>query len=169
MVCFNAGLQNFTDATQVMREDLCNCRTYVYPKDMSSLKRYFLIFFALLGFSIIFLGPLIQIYLAQPMINLMLGESGIITPDSGCFNPKLENQTCPAEVNVDYYFWNITNYEKVCITKLVHNITLDSKGGYRLSRPEYFIKRIFSYIATVALWRRTATCSRSWTIQFQNV
>lgn len=54
-------------------------------------------------------GPLGEEFLVQPLVTLLLAESSTVKPDTACFNHRLSNQTCPDDVAVEYYFWNITN------------------------------------------------------------
>lgn len=53
------------------------------------------------------------LFVADPMIQLMLLDSQVILPTSDCYNPLLPNQTCSTDVNVAYYFWNLTNEDEV--------------------------------------------------------
>lgn len=84
-------------------------RTYFFPGDRSSLKRYLLIYFAVVGVFMCVFGPLGQEVVVHPLITLLLAESNTVTPDISCFNHRLANQTCPDDVSLEYYFWNITN------------------------------------------------------------
>ena len=36
-------------------------------------------------------------------------DAATVTPDTACYDPRLLNQTCPDDVTVEYYLWNITN------------------------------------------------------------
>lgn len=50
-----------------------------------------------------------EVFLVQPIITLLLDQTLIVTPDTKCFDHRLRNQTCPDDVLVEYFFWNITN------------------------------------------------------------
>lgn len=84
-------------------------RTYLYPSDITSTKRYFLLLFAIWGGFIWWLGPVLGLFVVDPMIQLMLLDYSVITPATQCFDHRLPNQTCDTDVMVDYYFWNMTN------------------------------------------------------------
>jgi hypothetical protein len=53
------------------------------------------------------------IFVVDPLLQLMLLEGAVITPDVQCFDFRLESQVCDADIFVDYYFWNITNADQV--------------------------------------------------------
>ena len=103
--------------------DFCHRRrTYIYPADISSGRRYLYLLLAVLGGFLWWLGPVMGLFVADPMIQLMLLNSQVILPTSDCYNPLLPNQTCSTDVNVAYYFWNLTNEVEVrgrvnCICK----------------------------------------------------
>lgn len=59
------------------------------------------------------LGPVLGIFIVDPVLQLMLMEGSVITPDSNCFDHRLAEQVCDSDVFVDYYFWNLTNKEEV--------------------------------------------------------
>ena len=82
---------------------------YVYPGDRTSKRRFWLIYFFVTGVLMFVGGPCAEIFLVQPLISLLLQDSATITPDTGCFNHRLANQTCADDVVVEYYFWNVTN------------------------------------------------------------
>lgn len=86
---------------------------------MWSFKRYFQLVFAIWGLLLVVLGPLSQVFIVQPLVNLLLFENGVVTPNYPCFDPRKISQTCDQDVNIDYYFWNITNKDEVC-TLLFH-------------------------------------------------
>ena len=86
-------------------------RSYVYPPDKNSQKRFWLIYFCLTGVLMFIGGPVLEIFLVQPLITLLLQEAATITPDTACFDPRRANQTCPDDVLVEYYFWNMSNAE----------------------------------------------------------
>ena len=54
-------------------------------------------------------GPLAEVFLVHPMVTLLLEDSNIISPDTPCYDHRVSNQTCPDDVMVEYYFWNMTN------------------------------------------------------------
>lgn len=82
---------------------------YVYPGDRTSKRRFWLIYFFVTGVLMFVGGPCAEIFLVQPLISLLLQDTATITPDTGCFNHRLANQTCADDVVVEYYFWNMTN------------------------------------------------------------
>ena len=84
-------------------------QSYVYPGDKKSQKRFWLFYFFITGVLMFVGGPILEIFLVQPLISLLLQEAATITPDTGCFNHRLMNQTCSDDVIVEYYFWNMTN------------------------------------------------------------
>lgn len=92
---------------------LLAARTYLYPKDITSGRRYLLLLTAFTGAFIWWLGPVLGLFLVDPMIQLMLLDASVITPATQCFDHRLANQTCNNDVMVDYYFWNITNADAV--------------------------------------------------------
>lgn len=83
--------------------------TYVYPGDRTSKRRFWLVYFFVTGVLMFVGGPCAEIFLVQPLISLLLQDTATITPDTRCFNHRLESQTCPDDVVVEYYFWNVTN------------------------------------------------------------
>ena len=91
---------------------LLSCRSYFFPKDRSSLKRYLLIYFAIMGAFMCIFGPLGEEFVVHPLITLLLAESSTVTPDTPCFDHRVANQTCPDAVALEYYFWNITNSDE---------------------------------------------------------
>jgi len=101
-------------------------RTYLYPPDVSSLKKYFILVFLISGALMFFLGPLAQVFVVEPLVTLLLSDASMVTPDKACYNPRLANQTCEDEVHVDYYFWNITNRDEVRCSKYIFTCTCAS-------------------------------------------
>jgi hypothetical protein len=59
------------------------------------------------------LGPVLNVFVVDPLMKLVLLEGQVITPAVDCFDPRLANQTCDSDVMVDYYFYNITNEAEV--------------------------------------------------------
>lgn len=59
------------------------------------------------------MGPVLSVFVVDPLLKLLLLEGQVITPAIDCFDPRLGNQTCDSDVMVDYYFYNITNEAEV--------------------------------------------------------
>ena len=59
------------------------------------------------------MGPVLSVFVVDPLLKLLLLEGQVITPAVDCFDPRLGNQTCDSDVMVDYYFYNITNEAEV--------------------------------------------------------
>lgn len=88
-------------------------RTYLYKADASSRKRFFLLFTAVCGSFMWWLGPVFGIFIVDPLITLTLLDQQVVTVESNCFDSRLANQTCDSDVFVEYYFYNITNQDEV--------------------------------------------------------
>ena len=88
-------------------------RTYLYKDDVISRKRYILFFMTVVGAFIWWLGPVLGLFLVDPLVQLLLLDVQVITPTTNCMDHRLANQTCDSDVMVDYYFYNITNKDEV--------------------------------------------------------
>lgn len=60
------------------------------------------------------------ILVVDPMIQLILDDGSAVTPEMECFDYRLPHQTCKNKVNVDYFFYNLTNKDEVSLHKLIH-------------------------------------------------
>ncbi|PRW44956.1 croquemort-like mating [Chlorella sorokiniana] len=81
--------------------------SYLVPGEARSWRRYWLTFAVVAAAFLWWLGPLMGIFLVDPMIQLM-----IITPRTDCYNYKLPFQVCEdAGIINSYYLYEITNQE----------------------------------------------------------
>lgn len=89
------------------------CRTYIYPDDITSGRRYLMLVLGIVGSFLWWLGPSIGILVADPMIQLILDDASTVTPETECFDHRLTHQTCKTQIHVEYYFYNLTNKNEV--------------------------------------------------------
>lgn len=66
-----------------------------------------------MGFFAWWLGPVLSVFVVDPLLNLLLLEGQVISPAVDCFDHRLANQTCENDVMIDYFFYNITNEAEV--------------------------------------------------------
>jgi hypothetical protein len=87
-------------------------RTYLYPGDVTSRRRFALLALVVAGGLATWLGPTLGLLVVDPLIWLGLAEQAVLTADSDCLDPRVAAsvaQPCAADVHVDYFFWNLTN------------------------------------------------------------
>jgi hypothetical protein len=86
----------------------------VLPGDWRNRKRYVLTVAVVMAGCMWWMGPMIGVFVVDPMIQLTMSNMQVITPTTDCFDHRLDSQVCEdAGVKASYYFYNITNHEEV--------------------------------------------------------
>ncbi|KAI3426439.1 hypothetical protein D9Q98_008807 [Chlorella vulgaris] len=88
-------------------------QTYVMPGDLRSKPRYFLTVAVVVAGCMWWMGPMIGVFVVDPMIQLTLSNFQVITSKTDCFDHRMDHQVCEdSGVKANYYFYNITNVDQ---------------------------------------------------------
>ena len=88
-------------------------QTYLLPRTHGTCRRFCCECMLIVGFVLLLLGPLLGFCVFVPYFDLLFAEGNIVQPDTPCYGPT--PSVCASNFSFDYFFWNITNAEQVCL------------------------------------------------------
>ena len=88
-------------------------QTYLLPGTHGTCRRFCCECMLVVGFVLPLLGPLLGFCVFVPYFDLLFGEGNIVQPSTPCYGPT--PSVCASTFSIDYFFWNITNAEQVCL------------------------------------------------------